>query len=159
MGQSARPGLGMTGRHYVIPSGLFPNLPCNSPPRNKAQLSPGRNGSSRPTIPRSPRQSPAVTLFPSVQSHQRSLTFSCYFCDLSFYTLGLDLLQPYCFLCFWCPPLSLVFLCRNPVWIDELEMEIQLSGYHRCLGCSITMVKGVKDFLYSRFPCTGRYQL
>jgi len=29
----------------------------------------------------------------------------------------------------------------------ELEMEMQLSGYHGCWGCTITMVNGVKDSL------------
>ena len=32
----------------------------------------------------------------------------------------------------------------------ELETEMQLSSYHRCSGCSITMVDCVKDFLYSK---------
>jgi len=29
----------------------------------------------------------------------------------------------------------------------ELEMEMQLSGYHGCWGCSITMANCVKDFI------------
>jgi len=33
-------------------------------------------------------------------------------------------------------------------------MEMQLSGYYRCWGCSITMVDCVKDFLYINFLYT-----
>ena len=38
-------------------------------------------------------------------------------------------------------------------------IEMQLSGYHGCWGCRITMVDCMKDLLYSRSLCTGKYQM
>jgi len=50
-----------------------------------------------------------------------------------------------------------VFPCHS-LFFPLLLEEMQLSGYHRFWGCSIAMVDCVKDFLYSRFLFTRRYQ-
>jgi len=154
IGQSVRPRLGTTSSRPAFFQ-ICPATHCQGLRPNCPQGGMARAALPSPVVLVSPPQSPYSLVFKVTRDHS---LFSCYFCDLSFYTLGLDLLQTYCFLCFWCPPLSLVFLCRNPVWIDELEMEIQLSGYHRCLGCSITMVKGERLSL-QQVPVHGKISI
>jgi len=89
-----------------------------------------------PVVSCSPPQSPAVPLFPNVESHGGSL-FCNYFCIRSFYASVLYLL-PYCFLCFGVFPCHWLFSVLIRFRLMEPETEMQLSGYHGCWGCSIT---------------------
>jgi len=115
---------------------------------------------SRPAVPRSHRQSTAVPLLLPVESHQGSLTFFLFFFVFFLFTLWDNIY--YCRIVsfvFGVFPCHSFFSAVTRFGLMELETEMQLSGHHECWGCSITMVNGVKDFLYSRFLCTGRYQL
>ena len=100
---------------------------------------------SRPSIPNSPRQSPDSRQLQVTGDHS---LFSSYFCVLSFLRTWI----------IFTTAVFGVFPCHSfsaEAWFGliELETEMQLSGYHGFWDCPITMVDGVKDFLYSRFLC------
>ena len=106
---------GEDGRHYVVPSGLFPNLPCNSPPRTGSHRFPGEKFHiSPPPVPRSPP-------FPNGESHRGSLT--CFPITFVFFHFA-HWYYIYCrivsfvFLVF---SLSLAFLRPSPVCINRPE--------------------------------------
>ena len=49
------------------------------------------------------------------------------------------------------PPVVFISSTVTQFGLMELEMEMQLSGYHRYWGFSITMADCVKDFLLAGF--------
>jgi len=145
-------GQGEDGRHYVVPSRpvFFQTCPATRrqgqvPHRPRGEMS----HSSRPAVPRSPRQSPAVSASHPQSPYSLVLTvtgdhslLSCSFCVLFFYALVLYLLLPYCFISLWCFSLSLDFPSRNPVWIDGTGDGNPTYGCHGYWGCASTGTKG-----------------
>ena len=57
------------------------------------------------------------------------------------------------------PPIVSISSAVTQFGLMGLEMEMQLGGYHRYWGCSITIVNCAKDFHYSGFLCTVREEI
>ena len=111
------------GWHYVVPSGHFPNLPCNSPSRTRAPASPGRNVSHWPSCRPPPS---AVPQLPDVQSHRGSLTF--FLIIFAFFRFThLYYLLPYCFLCFGVFPCPSLFSLLTHFRLMGSGVEMQLN--------------------------------
>ena len=99
-------------------------------------------------IPRRPSPSLAVPLLSLVfKSSGLTHFFPTIIYIFSFYSLVLCLLP--------CSSLSLsvLYYTITQSGLIEPEVEMQLSHYHRCWGCSFAMVDFVKNFPYRRVLC------
>jgi len=115
------------------PSGLFPNLPRNFPPRTRAPWSPGEMSHiCRPVVTYSPRQSPAVSLLSQCRSHQQSPSFLTFFntCFMHQHHLYYDIVS--LFLVFFL--ITLVPYAITRFGLIKSEVEMQPSRYQCRVG-------------------------